>query len=1049
MLHVSLLGEQTIADDQAGSVRARSSRAVVLVAFLVVHAGSPQARQRVAGLLWPESADAQALTNLRRELHYLRQLLGDERSLAVTSRDLCWQDTETCRVDVRVFDIERKAAVAAEAAGDEDGILLHSASAITAYRGELLPGAYDDWLLDARSQLERQCADLCDLAAAARARTGDLAGAVEAARCRVQLQPLEEVGYRTLMELQADLGDRGGAVSVYHHCASVLERELGIAPDPLTRQAFQRLMAPARPVVQASGVQTPAAPPPAAADPGVARPGPGAAQLFGRSAELGVLEDVWRAAVAGDRGLVLVRGGAGVGKTRLVAEVAETARSHGAVVAIARCFGTAGRLALAPVADWLRNDTVQSAVATLAPVWRAEVGRLMPAGADGDRQTSSRATADAWQRHRFLEGLARALLAVHRPLLLVLDNAQWCDQETLAFITFCLGRFDGAPLLVAATLREDGPDEDHELAGWIVRMRATGLLTEIPLSPLDAADTARLAEAVSGQRFPQAYADLLHAATGGFPLYIVEAARGTDSDGTLPVGDLTAVLRKRLDQGSESAREVAGLAAAVGTNFTLDLITEASDLDADRVVEAVDELWRRTVIREFRDGYDFSHDLLRETAYDGISPPRRWLLHRRVAQGLELLHAEDTDRVAAQLAEQYARAGCPERAAAYYQRAADIAAGMFAHTEQIRLHEKALAIIAAMPQGRDRDSRELAVLEAMAAPLTARYGYSSPNVQQALERSIALAESLGRGNSRVAGLAALAAALFVQGRTADSHRTATHALDLADPQSELAGQAHFAAGCSAFSRGMPADGLRHLELAAKLANGAAWLSVGTRPDVHGKAFSAHAHWLLGHQDEALAACHEALTLARAIDHPYSQALALAYASITHQMRHDLPELRKTVGELRRLCERYDFAYYREWALILDGWSRPGASGADLVRRGIGDLKSAGAFARMPYWLSLQADVCARDGRPGAARATLDAALAAGRVHHDVWWLPEVMRARAAYDDEQAGVARLLSAAAMASEHGSVALVRRCERDLRTIRERRGSYVRRARDFTDD
>ena len=162
--------------------------------------------------------------------------------------------------------------------------------------------------------------------------------------------------------------------------------------------------------------------------------------------------------------------------------------------------------------------------------------------------------------------------------------------------------------------------------------------------------------------------------------------------------------------------------------------------------------------------------------------------------------------------------------------------------------------------------------------------------------------------------------------------------------------------------GMPANGLRHLELAAKLASGAVLLSVGTRPDVHGKAFSAHAHWLLGHEDEALAACREAITLARAIDHPYSQAVALAYGSITHQVRRDLPQLRSMVDELRRLCDRYDFAYYREWALILDGWSREGASGADLVRRGIGNLKSEGAFARMPYWLSLLADLSARDSR---------------------------------------------------------------------------------------
>ncbi len=412
-----------------------------------------------------------------------------------------------------------------------------------------------------------------------------------------------------------------------------------------------------------------------------------------------------------------------------------------------------------------------------------------------------------------------------------------------------------------------------------------------------------------------------------------------------------------------------------------------------------------------------------------VSPPKRWLLHRRIAQGLELLHPEDTDTVAAQLAEQYARGGRPGRAVDYYRRAADVAADMFAHAEAIRLHQKALSIIGAMPAGRDRDSQELAVLEAMAAPLNARYGYSSQDLQRALERSVALAESLGRKDATVAGLAALWATQFVQGRTADSHRTASRALSLVDPQSELGGQAHLAVGGAAVSLGMPAEGLRHLELAAKHTSGAVLLSIGTRPDVHGKAWAAHAHWLLGHDGDAQAACREATRLARSIDHPYSVAVTLAYGSITHQMLHDLAGLRSIIDELCELCDRYDFAYYREWALILDGWSRTGASGIELTQRGIGNLKMEGAFARMPYWLSLLADLLARDGRPAAARATLDAALAAGRAHDDVWWLPEVTRMRAAYDDTGAAVARLRTAAGLASAHGSVALLRRCHADL--------------------
>jgi DNA-binding SARP family transcriptional activator len=1020
VLHVSVLGEQVITDDGAG-VQARSSRTIALVAFLAAHAGAPQPRQRIAGMFWPDSTDAQALTNLRRELHHLRQVLGDERSLVVTPRDLCWRDSETCRVDLRTFDNERQAALAAGAAADDEGVVAHAAAAVAEYQGDLLPGVCDDWLLEARSELERQCAHLCDLLCAARTRTGDLAGAVDAVRRRIKLRPLEEAGYRTLMLLQAGLGDRAGAVSTYHHCASVLERELGVIPDPATREAFQRLMS--------DGDPAGASPPDLQTD--ARRSGVAAARLVGRLRELGLLQDLWRAAAAGRPGLALVGGGAGVGKTRLAAEIAGMARLQGAVVASSRCFGTSGRLALAPVADWLRNPAVQAASATLDPAWRAEVGRLVPAGGHGERAAGSRPMADAWQRHRFFEGLARALIAVGRPMLLILDNMQWCDQETLAFLTFFLGLAPGTPVLVAGTLRNDTLDEDPELAAWIVRMRATGLMTELFLSPLEAAGTARLAEAISGRPLLADDVNLLQATTGGFPLYVIEAIRGSADPGStpLPAGDLTAVLRNRLDQATAAGREVAGLAAAVGTNFTLDLLTEASDLDAGIVVAAVDELWRRRIMREFGDGYDFSHDMLRDTAYAQVSPPKRWLLHRRVAEALELLHADDADAVSAQLAEQYARGGRPGQAVAYYRRAADVAAGMFAHAEAIRLHKEALSIVRDLAEGKDRDRQELEVLEAMAAPLNAQYGYSSPELQRALERSVDLAESLDRRDSTLTGLVALWATQFVQGRIADGYQTASRALTLAGPGSELSGPAHFAVGGSAVSLGMPAEGLRHLELAAKLASGAVWLSVGTRADVQGTAWAAHAHWLLGHDAEALSASHEAIRLARAIDDPYCLAVALAYGSITHQMSHDISGLRDTVGELRELCGRYGFAYYREWGLILDGWSRTDESGIDLARRGIGNLRSAGSFGRRPYWLSLLADLLARNDRLDAAEATLDAAIADGRERDDLWWLPEVMRLRAAHDGKEVAISRLRSAAEMATGHGSVGLLRRCEHDL--------------------
>ena len=108
---------------------------------------------------------------------------------------------------------------------------------------------------------------------------------------------------------------------------------------------------------------------------------------------------------------------------------------------------------------------------------------------------------------------------------------------------------------------------------------------------------------------------------------------------------------------------------------------------------------------------------------------------------------------------------------------------MFAHAEAIRLHKEVLSIVRNLPAGSDRDRKELAVLEAIAAPLNARYGYSSTELQQALEHSVDLAVSLGRTDSTLTGLVALWTSRFVQGRTADGYRTACRALALVEPGS--------------------------------------------------------------------------------------------------------------------------------------------------------------------------------------------------------------------------------------------------------------------------
>ena len=217
--------------------------------------------------------------------------------------------------------------------------------------------------------------------------------------------------------------------------------------------------------------------------------------------------------------------------------------------------------------------------------------------------------------------------------------------------------------------------------------------------------------------------------------------------------------------------------------------------------------------------------------------------------------------------------------------------------------------------------------------------------------------------------------------------------------------------------------------------------------MHGAAWSAHAHWLLGHDDAARSSCREAIELARSLDHPYSLAVALAYGAITHQMRGDRAELRGAVAELRELCDRYGFAYYREWALVLDGWCRGGTAGHRPGPARHRQPRSAGSFARMPYWLSLLADLLDRDRRPRrGARDPGRRRRRRAQARDDVWWLPEVLRMRAAHDERRtAAVARLRAAADLAAG----ARQRRAAAALRTRPRRSAAFARRSRPFPRD
>ena len=1040
-MEIRLLGEQRVLGGPQSGARHFSSRSFALLAYLILHAGVPQGRGHLSAIFWPDSNEAQARTNLRRELHNLRILLAGDPSLGVQPATLTWNDCPSCRVDVRSFDRERRAALKAQSIGDTAGFLAHAESAVGEYRGDLMPGSYEEWVLDEREPLLRACVDLCDETARVCRAAGDRRRASRFADRRVQLKPLEEAGYRVLMELQSESGDRAAALSTYHRCAMLLERELGVSPDSATTLFIDRLLdreaAPARPD--------------ASITPRVERTGTGVGGLVGRANEVDLLLRLWQQAREGQSGLIVVSGDAGVGKTRLVAGLSSAARAEGNVVATTRCFGQSGSLALSPVADWLRSDELRSATSLLEPVWQMEVDRLVPrldspppgdtgeAGSSGSND--DRGMVDAWQRHRFFEGISRAFLAVDRPMLLVLDDIQWCDPETMAWMVFLFGFIEDARLLVAATVRSGELEDNRAVATSLHALHSAGIVTDVKLAPFDAAATAELAASLSGRSLTVQEEALIYATTSGYPLFITEAAR--DLTG-FPVSarssegnddDLQGLLNHRLEQVSPAAQDVAGLAAAVGRDFSLDLLNEASDLDADTLVRAVDELWRHRILVEQRSGYDFSHDLLRDAAYTAVSPPRRWLLHRRLAQGIELLHVGHIDDVAAQLAEQYDRGGRPDRALIYFRQAAEVAGAVFANAEAIRYYRRCLSLVAEMPPGRDRDTHELNLLELVSAPLNALYGYASPVLQSTLERSAALAESLERPSVLARILVGLFSVQIVQGHIALAHQTAGRALRLSETEPDLAGQAHFGFAGSASSLGLLDLAITHFDVASEFSPGPVPFILGTHHEVHSQAWAAHAQWLIGDEQGSLSRCADAVDRGRLANHPYSLAVALAYAGVTYQLCADTDAMLRSTMELRDLCAQYEFAYYGEWTFILEGWAIGGTDGTTLVRKGIDRLRSQGAYFRMPYWLSRLAETLIEDGREDEASAVLDAALVAAEQRHDRWWLPEILRLRAGLESDAAGLDMLDRAVEVARSQSSRTLELRCRDDLalRTVR----------------
>jgi DNA-binding SARP family transcriptional activator len=708
--HLYLLGPFRLHQDDQPVAGFDQARLQHLLGYLALHRQAPISRPQLAFSLWPDTTDQQALKNLRTLLARMRQALpGADDFISITTQTLEWRPNVSFTLDVAEFEAALAQAAVAQEYGEGVQTVRALEAAVAAYTGDLLPDCYDDWVLPLREQLRLAYGHALERLVLLLEEQRHDGEAIPYAQRLLRHDPLHEPAYRHLMRLHLALGNRAEARRVYLACDTMLRHEFGARPTRPTRALYERLLKEDAP--------------PTGGRPPQARPAD--IPLVGRKAEWSLLLSAWRAASAGKAQIILLTGEAGIGKTRLAEELVAWVTRQGAAAAAARCYAGSRTLAYAAVAEWLNDPALRPRLAALNDVWLGEVARILPALlAEHQNLAPPGPLTEAWQRTRLFQALARAALGPipgqSEPLLLFLDDLQWADWETLDWLVYLLHYEPGAPLLIVGAARKHEVTSEHPLTKFRLALAPSGLLREIALWPLDAAETALLAATVAGREVKAAEAEHLYQGTEGNPLFVVEMVRagmahedarrqeskqigqqaqpnGQTDPGQSDLAPLAAapalpptvraVIQRRLALLSPTAQALVQTAAVIGRQFNFDVLAQASGQDEAAVVEGMEELWQRQVIRgQGRAAYDFSHDGIRAVAYDDIGPVGRRAIHLRVAQALEAFHADDLDALSGQIAAHYEQAGQTQAAIKFYRWAAAAAQRIYANADAARIY---------------------------------------------------------------------------------------------------------------------------------------------------------------------------------------------------------------------------------------------------------------------------------------------------------------------------------------------------------------------------
>jgi DNA-binding SARP family transcriptional activator len=901
-MSVEIAGVQVVGDLRGRQVRA-------LLAYLILNRTRTVGREELSVAVWPDRAPQSQDAALRTLLSRLRTAVGPSvltgrDQLALTLPEPVWVDLEAARTQ-----IER--AMTALGHGDlRTAWALGQVPLNVASRG-LLPGVQATWLEPARRELEELRQQALEVIGRAGLGLGgsQLASAERAARALIATEPYRESAYVLLMEALAAQGNIAEGLRVFEQLRSLLNQELGTVPSPEALAVHEGLLnpQPRQSAVAATGHDAP--------EGTVELPAELAsralAPLVGRVGEMVELERLWELARTGRIGgpqaaelgaarVLVLAGDPGVGKTRLVAELARRVHAHGAVVLAGRA-PEESLVPYQPFLEALRHYVVNAPLSDLraaASDYGSELARLVP---ELRRRVpdlvSSLPVEPDTERYRMFEAVVGLLSAISRsaPILLVLDDLHWADRPTLLLLRHLARARDPRRLLILAAYRST-EEASAGMPAMLADLQREQLLVEHRIEGLSEPETAELVRLRTGEVPTHAFVHALHSETEGNPLFIEEIVRHLTEAGVRPgvaaaaelqrVGlpeGVKQVIARRLSRLDPPAIEWLRTAAVIGRDFDAELLERVLGVPEGEFLDLLDEVLDTSLVSETAPGcYGFSHALIRETLYEGMSAPRRARLHRRVGEALEAAGGPPNLAV---LAHHFTRAATPEDAAKairYARDAGEQAMAALGHEEAAEHYIRAVEVLERFMPDDEALRCELLLLQG-----EAQVRAGDPAVaHQSLRDAADIAERLGDGAALARAAIAASRRYLQQPGVVDEElialleralaatrgeRTTTRVLLLA----RLCGALYFSPGRA-----------RMQELSAEAAEIAAELD-DPEARVYACAARRRAMWDPAHLDDRLAASTEMLMRARETGNLEHQLQAHAWLVVDLLERGDL------------------------------------------------------------------------------------------------------------------------------------------------------------------